>query len=78
MDLQSDMMDSSLYFDMSRMNKKNMKQRSEKEILEALFVGNNTCTSMELRQSERRHRYNVLSNNKIEENQESSYDFIEI
>lgn len=36
---------------MSRLNKKREKERGDKEILEAIFKGNVTCTSMELKQT---------------------------
>ena len=45
------MIDSETYFDMARLNKKVGKERSEKEIMDALFGGNATCTSLELEHS---------------------------
>lgn len=42
------MIDSETFFDMARLNKKEGRERSEKEIMEGLFGGNVTCTSMEL------------------------------
>lgn len=45
------MIDSETYFDMARLNKKLGKERSEKEIMDGLFGGNATCTSLELEHS---------------------------
>lgn len=45
------MIDSETYFDMARLNKKMGKERSEKEIMDGLFGGNATCTSLEFEHS---------------------------
>lgn len=42
------MIDSETLFNMARLNKKVGRERSDKEIMEGLFGGNVTCTSMEL------------------------------
>lgn len=42
------MIDSETLFDMARLNKKAGRERSDKEIMEGLFGGNVTCTSIEL------------------------------
>lgn len=42
--------ESELFFDMSRLNRKRLKQREEKDILEGIFLGNATCTSIEIKE----------------------------
>ena len=52
----SELYQSELLFDMSRLNKKKIKERNDKDVLDAMFLGNVTCTSVEI-------NYHLTKNN---------------
>jgi hypothetical protein len=50
---------------MSRLNKKKLKERNDKEVLDAMFLGNATCTSVEINEAvSQNHQKNIKNHEK--------------